>query len=504
MAGGVALFAGHQSLVAAARTRPAVVPLFSVEERVAGSVQLRSPAWNRPREVGIGGSAVVAALVAHSVKGQRRRHRRSALHRGQHASGLLRPAVDGDHKDISVHKAQVALVLNRNAKGVGAAMEKKLREIVGDDNCFSCGSEEDAATALQQVLDRGHYAVVACGGGDGTIAGVLNRLEEFNQRTSSDVYTPVVPALCVLRLGTGNGLAYLVGARPDPVKDLRQLVDHVSEVSSAAAPALFAKTLELTTGWRAGKRRQGAAAEGLEEGLLEAEASSPSTSSSSAASGKSSEDEEESHRTLCFFAGLGYDARILQDYNWLKKRTNNSFLKRLVQNPLGYCLALLLRTLPATMRGEHVFHVKITNLSDEAFYVDPRRGDWAEPRHKGEVLYEGVAGIVSVGAVPFYGGGLRLFPFAGLAKGLAHLRLSSIHPAVATLNVLPIWRGSYRNAKKVHDFLVKDVLVEVDRPTPFQHSGEFMGNTTRMRIRVQSDGSTRLVDYLGDWNAERA
>ncbi|CAE8719988.1 unnamed protein product [Polarella glacialis] len=34
---------------------------------------------------------------------------------------------------------------------------------------------------------------------------------------------------------------------------------------------------------------------------------------------------------------------------------------------------------------------------------------------------------------------------------------------VSWLNVLPIWRGSYRNAKKVHDFLVKDVLVEVDR-----------------------------------------
>jgi len=188
---------------------------------------------------------------------------------------------------------------------------------------------------------------------------------------------------------------------------------------------------------------------------------------------------------------------MLQDYMWLRDKTkDNRFLTKMFHNPLGYLVALALRTLPATMRGEHVFHVKVTNLADDAFAMDSRRGDWAIKYEKDQVLYEGETGIMSAGTVPFYGGGFRLFPFAGMRPGYAHIRLSNIHPAVATFNIRPLWNGNYRNHKYIHDFLVKDVMIEVDRPTPLHHSGDFMGTASKVRFQVSSDGQTRLVDFF--------
>ncbi|CAE7506101.1 unnamed protein product [Symbiodinium microadriaticum] len=232
----------------------------------------------------------------------------------------------------------------------------------------------------------------------------------------------VSPTMCVLRLGTGNALAYVTGAQKNFFGDLDHLVQELSD-EKKPVPEIPTSTITV-----------------IPEGLPD--------------------DQPESIN--CFFAGLGYDARMLQDYMWLRDKTKDStVLRKLVHNPFGYVVALLMRTLPATMRGEHVFHVKVTNLADKAYYMDSRRGDWALKHEKDAVIYEGDVGIVSVGTVPFYGGGFRLFPFAGMRLGYAHLRLSHIHPAVATFNIRHLWQGTYRDHEHVHDFLVKDVMLEV-------------------------------------------
>ena len=49
--------------------------------------------------------------------------------------------------------------------------------------------------------------------------------------------------------------------------------------------------------------------------------------------------------------------------------------------------------------GAQVFHVKVTNLADKAYYMDSRRGDWALKHEKDAVIYEGDVGIVSVGGL---------------------------------------------------------------------------------------------------------
>merc|ERR1711974_25368 len=115
----------------------------------------------------------------------------------------------------------------------------------------------------------------------------------------------------------------------------------------------------------------------------------------------------------------------------------------------------------------------------------------------GAVLFEGEAGLVSFSTVPFYGGGMRLFPFAGTApRGLAHLRIANINPAAGALQLSSIWKGHYRNPEKVLDFLVGDVLIETDRPVPLQHSGEAAGEfeTLRVRVRGPADSGLDIVD----------
>ena len=45
---------------------------------------------------------------------------------------------------------------------------------------------------------------------------------------------------------------------------------------------------------------------------------------------------------------------------------------------------------PSWHRTHQVFHVKVTNLADEAFAMDSRRGDWAIQYHKERGVWAGM------------------------------------------------------------------------------------------------------------------
>mmetsp|Transcript_28501 Transcript_28501/g.87286 ORF Transcript_28501/g.87286 Transcript_28501/m.87286 type:complete len:90 (-) Transcript_28501:57-326(-) len=78
-----------------------------------------------------------------------------------------------------------------------------------------------------------------------------------------------------------------------------------------------------------------------------------------------------------------------------------------------------------------------------AAYVDPRRGDAALPVSGTAPLYEGRATIVAAGATPFYGGGMRLFPFARSTPTAdsVNLRVATMSPWLFVPNVWGIFRG---------------------------------------------------------------
>jgi len=376
-------------------------------------------------------------------------------------------------RTVRTRQGHVALLLNRNAKGVTTKIISQMQELAGLDDCFVCCSLEDAAESVREVLDRGIYTTLACGGGDGTLVSVLNLLDQECVRRRGAGETVAMPAVAVLRLGTGNGLSGVVLSRRDAIADVRNMT--TADESEIATPVIPVSLVTL---------RHAAVTHSVSE---HATSETLPTATS---------EEQETH---CLFAGLGYDARMLRDYEQLRARTASCsrFLRNWVHSPLGYVMALIAKTLPATLKRAHVFRVRIVSLSDEAFYVDPVRGDVAVPRPRGSVLFEGEAGIVCMSTVPFYGGGVRLFPFAGMPGGFLHLRISNINPVTATLNMYSIWRGSFRSPRDVHDFLVHEALIEVDRPVPMQHSGELVGEVERLHVCVKDGHQVNLVDFHG-------
>jgi hypothetical protein len=127
-------------------------------------------------------------------------------------------------------------------------------------------------------------------------------------------------------------------------------------------------------------------------------------------------------------------------------------------------------------------------------------------------LYSGTTGILAAGTSPYYGGGLRLFPFARMTVDKMHLRLGRIHPLVGFLNIPQIFAGSYRDKSDRFgciDFIGGDFEVEVlgqgkEKGFPFQHSGESVGHVERFRLRVVKE-PVRFVSFMEKrWRRQRS
>ena len=311
---------------------------------------------------------------------------------------------------------------------------------------------------------------------------------------------------------------------------------------------------------------------------------------------------------LCFFAGAGFDSLMLHDFQqlkaWSSSPSNSSatsrssrlalrllppFVKDALSSVTGYCVALVTKTLPQTLRyGTHKIHVVVTTPDKGTLWVDHRRGDFSElavkktslstppfvkpyalsnsthaqpddqhDRHQQKqqqhLLYSGTTGILAASTTPYYGGGMRLFPYARLIPNKLQLRLGRISPLTGFLNIPKIFEGSYREKSERQfgclDFIGEDFEVEVtsgqyeeylkrkeDKKKakvggsrrwwrmgkkenqhqsrdddieanngetiterragfPFQHSGESMGCKERFRLRVVKE-SVKFVSFL--------
>ena len=256
---------------------------------------------------------------------------------------------------------------------------------------------------------------------------------------------------------------------------------------------------------------------------------------------KGNEEAKQDQSYYSFFAGVGFDSLMLQDYQdqqtWREQKTTRiSFLKGIADSVLsgvpGYTTALFTRTLPKCLppplgRRAHLMRVQITtNQPSETCWVDHRRGDFLRPiledddvendsvvnescgeENDSVILYEGKAGIVASSTVPYYGGGLRLFPFARMAgNSKMHLRVGRIHPFRGVVNIPRIFRGSYREKRDgafgCLDFIGPSFSVRIldddddddynDAPSkeeksegyPVQHSGESIGASTNVKVEV--------------------
>lgn len=303
-----------------------------------------------------------------------------------------------------------AVVLNGNAGRVTPRLRRSMSSIVPKDRLFFTESPDHAAEVLHGCVEREIQTVFA-GGGDGTIVDTINTLESLREQA------PQIPAVGVLRLGTGNALARWLGSG-GPMRDLRR--------------------------WQEGRVHRYVSVQ-----MVEAEG------------------------RVFPFAGLGHDAAVLNDYLWIKQKGKGTRWEALSKGLSGYLLAGYLRTLPNYLLRSNPL-VTVTNLGEAAWRLDPEGNPAGEPIPTGGVLYRGPAALIGAATTPLYGYGMRMFPHATRHAGRFQLRVLDMTPWQCAVNFPAVFRGVSTHAG-IHDFSADRVRVRFEDAIPYQLGGDARG-----------------------------
>lgn len=363
--------------------------------------------------------------------------------------------------DFQLAKASrgVAVVLNANAKRVTPRLRQRMEKELAGVDIFYSKSIEDAHTIARQVLERGYHTVLT-GGGDGTFIQMINLLYSLTQRIAeapADTRGELVsldrarqrasqrrtwmpgdmPALGILRLGTGNAVASVVDAG-DCVEDVQKIV------------SLYAADRNPTTKTIA---------------LMESE------------------------RQVFPFAGLGWDGAVLNDYMGLKEWATGTWAQNLIKTGAGYVAAAFSRTIPR-MLFESTPEVEIRTL-DDAWLMGPD-GQRAKHFSPGQVLYAGPANEVAFGTVPFFGCHFEMFPFARVTDAFQLRVLSAGIPEVVA-NLPLAWMGKYRSSGLM-DFHARRIRIDASRPMPYEVGGDAQGDRECLEVGMSSY-PLDMVDY---------
>ncbi len=331
---------------------------------------------------------------------------------------------------------RTAVVVNGNAKSVTAEVIEALDQILDGGDLFVSRRVEESEAIARTLVDRG-YGTILTGGGDGTFTVVVTAVVNEARRRGA-----AVPRFGLLRLGTGNSLAWVLGA---------------SKLGGRGGKALAADLARLQSD--AGSR---------DLRLVEAEG------------------------MLSPFCGFGIDAEMLRDYGKVKSLLARGPLKRLAPGPVAYAVAATTRTIPSYL-FRRTPHCRVINEGGDAFRVGEKGKVIGSPVRRGSILYEGPAKVASVGAIPYYGFGLRFFPYADDRPDRMQLRISTISTLSFIRNFRPIWRGEYEELETTFDYFIDDVTIEMDPPTPFQIGGDVAGERARVRVRLTEP--IRIVDF---------
>ncbi len=330
--------------------------------------------------------------------------------------------------------APIAVLLNANASSVDARVTEQLQSVVPAEDLFLSRCAEEAQRIADTVMRRG-YGTVFTGGGDGTFVSWVNHILDRAERRKARA-----PRFGILPLGTGNAVAEMVGA------GRRGLLDDLRRCLRGEIPRY--RVLDLLV--------------------------------------------VEGRRTP--FTGLGVDAAILNDYQWLRRRLEGTRLARLANGVLGYGLAVAVRSAPRQIAQRRPAYCEIVNRGAPAWRLDRQGRPVGRPVERGELLYAGPCMLAAAGTVPYYGFGLKAFPFAPRRPGRMQLRvLSEISVASLVWNVPRIWKGSFSH-RGLLDFQVESVDLAFDRPMPLQVGGDAEGFRERVSFGMAPRG-VEVVDY---------
>jgi len=332
---------------------------------------------------------------------------------------------------------KVAVLLNANAKQVNDRTLRAFTHVVSPEDLFVSRSEIDARRIAQTVVER-RYDTVFCGGGDGTFVAFATEIIR-QQRRSPRASTP---RFGILKLGTGNGLATFVNASPPRG---HRFLDDVLRVRSGEARS---RSLDLL----------------LVEGK----------------------------RTP--FAGLGADARLLNDYAWIKSNLGWGPGRQLLNGGGGYFSAVALRTLPYFLTHAMTVECEVTNGSRSvAQRLGPTGAPVGEPIAPGARIFAGKLMMAAAGTIPFYGFDFKIFPFAARRAGTMHLRLGAESTPRILANLPKLWRGRWF-PEGILDFHAREVRIQFERPMPFQIGGDAEGYRDEVVLELAPE-AVEVMDF---------
>jgi len=328
---------------------------------------------------------------------------------------------------LTIENMDFAVLLNTHAKGVNDKVLEELGEIVPPENLFLSRTVEESEAATEEILERG-FGTVFTGGGDGTVVHFINQV--MGQSAGGSITPDNVPKIGILRLGTGNALAEMVSSG-SYLCDIKAFVRN-NHRDYQLLPLV----------------------------------------------------ESEGRRFP--FAGIGWDAEVLNDYVLMKTRVKGTPWARLFENVGGYFAAFFGRTAPRKVAG--LFHraptYRIINTGGPATFVGPD-GEVLKTFQTGEVLFDGKANCVMLGTCPYYGYGMKILPYANVRPDAMNLRVVTMRLPKVLANLRPIWQGRYRG-DDIADFMVERVRVEISKEMPYQEAGDAMGYRDRIDFSVSS------------------
>jgi diacylglycerol kinase family enzyme len=335
---------------------------------------------------------------------------------------------------MMTERSRVAVVVNGNARSVTNDVISTLDQILAGGDLF-VSRHIDEAKDIAHALVEGGYGTVLTGGGDGTFTVMVTEVVKAARARGAPT-----PRFGLLKLGTGNALAWVVGASPG-IAGVRADIEQLRVDPGAS------REIRLVS------------VEGY----------------------------------LAPFAGLGADAEVLSDYNETKRAFEKTPLRNVAAGLLGYAVAATTRSLPGFL-AKKMPNVRITVEAGEAFEVDASGHLERVPRKPGSTLFEGPTRIAAVSTIPYVGFGFRLFPYTYLRPDLMQLRVSTMGPIEFLQHVSDIWGGSYRNPASTRDFLVESIRIEADPATALQIGGDPHGSRTSVLASVSQE-PVRLVDF---------
>lgn len=330
-------------------------------------------------------------------------------------------------------ETKVAVLLNANAKRVSNRVHRALSHVVPEDDLFFSRTALEARSIARTVVDR-RYRTVFTGGGDGTFVSFVTEI--LSHLRGSEL---PMPRVGVLKLGTGNALAGMVGATSG-----QGILDDVLRARAGEVPCV--RRIDLI----------------------------------------------EANGRATPFAGVGLDAALLNDYGAIKKRFSAGPLKKLSTGAPGYALAAFTRTLPHYLVNRKMPEIEVVNGRGLATLLGPD-GQPIREFGPGEVLFRGPAQMCAASTVPFYGYGFKMFPFAGQAPGKMQLRVSNLSPMTILTHLDSIWKGRFRHPN-ISDFHVEDFTVRANEELPLQIGGDAEGYGDEIHFGLASR-RVELVDY---------